>query len=897
MNNQNGQIASNPLSIETDLELTIMQHEREQHSQQYAMKRAHDKVKKQLDSDKLGETKVAGLMIEHALQSVLDRIKTEIHSATKKSQAGRPSVYQKSWKSLGGLDKSELESFVACGLSTIFDYAGCEGKYTACMFEIGKRAEHLVMMKEIMAESQEHYRLLKLRLSEKRSEKKRIDDISFTHRLHCIPHDTWDKKQILSCGVIFYEVAKEITGYFEDYNENEKTETIKHLRLTQDGNERLKNGINALIRNAKNYEPMITPPLPWTPDNFFHGCYLTASQPRVILVKSTEKNHLKNLSIIARNEAPDFLTAINSLQDTGWRIRKSVLNVIDLMFKAEEGHGVLPALKITEIPACPVCKDEAKKILLRWKIKNKSEESSTNYVNDRQAWILALNVDEQNLVNSYLAWKHESKLQHKENVRIRHQWIGLCRNVALAKDLSKFKAIYFPYQLDFRGRVYAVPQGLNPQGEDYVKALLEFDVGLPLGEHGWNWLLWHCANTWGEDKAGHENRVKWTSDNLGWIRECGQEPLCQRKWMEADKPWQFLACCIEINNALSLETPYKYVSHMPINMDGSCSGLQHIAMLTRCEATGSSVNLIHSDVPNDIYQLVADRVSDKLKKIAVSNDISNRVLANQWLNWKSVWSGGKLSRKITKRSVMTFAYGSSDHSKKVYDDILRDAYHIAIERARSQDLPLTDFIPWDRVNLRSAANFMGDLIGESLNGLIIKPVEFMTWMEAVAKVFNKAGLSMQWEAPSGFPVYHYYPKMASERVNWTLKTGNRLQITLKKATDGIDDKAQKRGAAPNLVHSLDAAHLCRTINLATEHSIHHFAVIHDSFGTHAANAGLLFEALRSEMSQLYSDDLLGDLHRGFIAQLPDELKGKCPAPPEWGSLDVVDVLNSPYAFS
>jgi len=40
--------------------------------------------------------------------------------------------------------------------------------------------------------------------------------------------------------------------------------------------------------------------------------------------------------------------------------------------------------------------------------------------------------------------------------------------------------IYYPYQLDYRGRAYAVPQTIHPQADPVGKGPLEFKDGKPL---------------------------------------------------------------------------------------------------------------------------------------------------------------------------------------------------------------------------------------------------------------------------------------------------------------------------------------------------------------------------------------------------------------------------------
>lgn len=41
---------------------------------------------------------------------------------------------------------------------------------------------------------------------------------------------------------------------------------------------------------------------------------------------------------------------------------------------------------------------------------------------------------------------------------------------------------------------------------------------------------------------------------------------------KAEAPFQFLATCIEIRNALATGDPPSYKSHLPVHQDGSCNG-------------------------------------------------------------------------------------------------------------------------------------------------------------------------------------------------------------------------------------------------------------------------------------------------------------------------------------
>lgn len=71
-------------------------------------------------------------------------------------------------------------------------------------------------------------------------------------------------------------------------------------------------------------------------------------------------------------------------------------------------------------------------------------------------------------------------------------------------------------------------------------------------------------------------------------------------------------------------------------------------------------------------------------------------------------------------------------------------------------------------------------------------------------------------------------------------------------------------------------------------------MIHDSYGTHAADTTRLGAELRQAFVDIYKDDVL--------ARLRDEIAGYAPhvvidPPPVRGGFDVTQVLDAPYFFS
>src|SRR3546814_20721190 len=63
----------------------------------------------------------------------------------------------------------------------------------------------------------------------------------------------------------------------------------------------------------------------------------------------------------------------------------------------------------------------------------------------------------------------------------------------------------------------------------------------------------------------------------------------------------------------------------------------------------------------------------------------------------------------------------------------------------------------------------------------------------------------------------------------------------------------RSAASPNVIHSMDGSHLQLSVVRAKEEGIHHFAMIHDSFGTHAGNMTIFSRVIREAFVEIYED--------------------------------------------
>ena len=130
----------------------------------------------------------------------------------------------------------------------------------------------------------------------------------------------------------------------------------------------------------------------------------------------------------------------------------------------------------------------------------------------------------------------------------------------------KHDVLYFPHNLDFRGRVYPIAPYLNRMGADLARSLLVFAEGKPSGEKGLQWLNLLAVNLTGLKKREPvQARLDFAEEILDDILDSANDPMGGRKWwLESEEPWQTLGVCLEIRDALdSGDQPSKRAANFP----------------------------------------------------------------------------------------------------------------------------------------------------------------------------------------------------------------------------------------------------------------------------------------------------------------------------------------------
>jgi DNA-directed RNA polymerase len=210
--------------------------------------------------------------------------------------------------------------------------------------------------------------------------------------------------------------------------------------------------------------------------------------------------------------------------------------------------------------------------------------------------------------------------------------------------------------------------------------------------------------------------------------------------------------------------------------------------------------------------------------------------------------------------------------------------------------PKAELFPFDPKETKKATSYLAKIIWDSIGEVVVSARQAMDYLQKVSRVAAKANRPCSWQAPSGFPILQRYSKIECAPITTRTVRRGKVKIFIAKDTDALDAKRQEQGISPNFVHSLDAAALVFTVVSAGLQGIRSFAMIHDSYATHACDTDVLAQCCRIAFVEcVYSRDVLADFTEQVRQMLPDE--AELPPMPPQGSLDLALVLDSPFFFA
>ncbi len=590
------------------------------------------------------------------------------------------------------------------------------------------------------------------------------------------------------------------------------------LELTAKGRrdlDRLLDLQNELI--APRWPPMVKRPTPWK--GVHDGGYIHPTGLTLVI----DLVHSRNRPAI---EAADLMIpceAVNAIQETAWRLDGDLWALFAKAWDAKSPAETLPHFEFRKLPP-RLPEDAPEKDLAKRKY-----ERAEGYRANREAAAHRVEVEMKRLVVSKLG-------EH---------------------------AIYFPTHLDWRGRAYMIPQFLHPQADEVARGVLAFDRAKPLGERGAWWLAVHLANCYGNDKLPFQHRVAWVNENDAAILDSAAKPFEGAQfWVKADKPWRFLAAAREWA-AYRRDGP-GYASRLPIAMDGTCNGLQHLSAIGRDPVGGFWTNLVPGDRPQDIYSEVARKLHELLQKLAHRD-----ALAVQWLPL--------VDRKLAKPPTMTTPYGIG------LKGIRRQLRQRLRETGNERLFESVD----------EATKYLAELVREAIAEVVVQGSKISRWLQHLAwRLAKRSNVGIAWTSPVGLPMEQRSLKMTlAERVTTLAGVlGKKLPIE----PHVVEPKEQRKGIVPNLTHSLDAAHMMRTVRALHAKGLRDFAMVHDSYAVHACDVDTMNAVLRDEFVKLHEEWTLAAWFEGVVAANP---AAQLKPPPKTDSLNLADVREAEYFFA
>ena len=682
-----------------------------------------------------------------------------------------------------------------------------------------------------------------------------------------IDFEAWPERSLLLVGTALLDILITNTGlFYREVRWEKKTKSSLFITPHQLLADEMCKQATRFSMLAPHYYPMVVPPKDW--EGPWGGGYLQMPHPLPIMTGRSQR-WLEELSGM-ENQLADVYDAINTVQSVPWRVNASVLDVAIAAWEQGSGLGKLPLADPLPVPPKPF-------------------DIATNDT-------------------ARAEYRTQAAAVHLTNSKMTSKRLQCSQILGLARKFRDDAALYFPHQLDFRGRLYPLPNYLNPQGTDFAKGLLTFAEGKTINDGvAAGWLMIHGANCFGVDKVSFDDRIDWVDENTNAILAVAADPLNNRMWCDADKPWQFLAWCFEYAGFQA--EGFGFVSSLPVALDGSCNGLQHFSAMLHDEEGGRAVNLLPTEVPEDIYQRVADRVTNNLEELIARMDVchcggslstGSSCMARDGVSCSCTamateddeaaakmaerWLAFGVTRKLTKRPVMIVPYSGTLHAARKYiEEYLRER----IEEG-------SDTFAFEEV--REASNFIAPIVWAAIGDTVIAARDAMAWLRTVAKVTAKAQLPIQWVTPDGLLVQQDYHETSSTRVK--TKMGDTIiKLSILTEKDGLDSKQQQAGISPNLVHSMDACALRMYTLIARDNGVTAFSLVHDSYGTLAADTEMSMRCLRHAFVNMYEEDILLQIRNTVLSYLPEELHDEIPPLPPKGSLDINLVRQADYFFA
>ena len=658
--------------------------------------------------------------------------------------------------------------------------------------------------------------------------------------------EQWSTEERIGTAKLLLSTLYEATGLFKwGTNQYARGSSMYYLEPSEQLAKHFQE-VQSAARAVVKYPPMLIPPIAW--EGQYEGGYLTdwfRQHSPMCGLRYVKKDHREwILSTLNSPVSAPVRSAMTKAQNVPYRVNKAVLAILRKATAMRVGILGLPSFVPLAQPVFPLGdgwqKDEATAVELE----------------------------------QFQFWKSQMAAWYTSENKRKGRHTGILSKISELVTYADEEALYFPTFIDWRGRLY-FRSSLNPQTNDAIKGCLEFSEGKRLGTAGLKWLKVHVANSCGYDKHDPDIKAQWTDDNWTQISDFINNPL-EVDAPDADTAFSLLQGGLALQEALELPNPADYICHVPIAMDATCSGLQHLSALTRDPIGAYYTNLTDNgkDEKSDIYVRVAELADESKKQYATRKTKKGNVVeVGADVVLEHYWKNKPISRNMAKNPVMTYVYGSTLLS--TIDNIALGMADAGMDVIKGSDGKVI-------YSMSALATPIGRALRQGVKDTVPEATRMMQYLQNLVRKHKEH--TMQWVTPVGVPVVNWAEGTLSKWVE--IRSMGVRNISMQVRNNEYNTRSAANGIVPNFVHSMDSTHLCMTINDLDGAVL----PIHDSVATHACDVDTMHEVLRDTFVRLYLQFQIEDFLDFNNIEVQD-----FPVP-EQGLLDLEDVREARFMF-
>jgi DNA-directed RNA polymerase len=479
------------------------------------------------------------------------------------------------------------------------------------------------------------------------------------------------------------------------------------------------------------------------------------------------------------------------------------------------------------------------------------------------------------------AWKARNRaaaLAYQDHRVNNPKRIAIARTIHTAKRFAGH-TVFLTTSADYRGRLYTNGE-LTYQGSPLPRALTHFQPTDSLSPDGFNWCLRTAAAAYLGRRISFDDRLTWAQQHLDLISTVASDPQDHTHlWTTAADPWRFVAAAIAIHS--HLQDPATPIG-LPIPFDQSCSGLGHIAALTRDLQSAIRTRLTAGDGNDtDLYSLIAADLFHQAELDFHAPPETASGNPNQRIrNRASFWLKHGIQRHLIKEAVISSPYGITPFGiRQLISEQL-------IKRCHSKDpKDLLAFVD-------GPALYLSEIFAKVMAPHLKQADALKTWLKSIASTVGKLNHPLHFTAPSGLIIRDAELTTTLKEFPTVLNGRHFAYHHTEPDTNAtINTRKLSSRIVANYIHSIDASLCTGVINSCNSLNIP-IATVHDCFSTTPNHASTLHSLLLSQIRSLHSSSWL-EIHR---QELQSRYSITIPSPPVSGDLDPDTIGSCPSLF-